>query len=115
MNSPSRAPNFTGTWQFTADSVFNLTFTGSDALQQSGNSLTGQIALSGSPCATSASLDGAATGTNVTFQLHLNGQAVNFTGKADAAFSSASGSYTAPSGGCLNGDRGTWTATKVSS
>ena len=116
MNSSSGSANFTGTWQFTGDSTaFVLTFTGNGSLQQSGNSVTGQLSLSGSPCATSAALNGRANGTGLTFQLQEGNQAVSFTGTADSSFSSASGNYTAPAGGCLNGDMGTWTATKVSS
>ena len=116
MNAPSGSANFTGTWQFTGTSTsFGLTFTGNGSLQQSGNSVTGQLTLSGSPCATTAALSGTANGTAFTFQLQEGSQPVSFAGNADSSFSSASGNYTAPSGGCLNGDVGTWTATRVSS
>lgn len=40
---------------------------------------------------------------------------VSFTGTAAANGSSAFGTHRAPSGGCTNGDFGTWTGTRVSS
>jgi hypothetical protein len=110
-NSPSSSPTLTGAWQFTATSTaFGLVVTGDGTLQQSGTSVTGEVTLSGTPCATDAALSGSVSGTAVTFQLQENGQPVNFTGTTNAGFNSMSGSYTAPSGGCTNGDFGTWSA-----
>ena len=115
MNSVSGS-NFAGKWQFNGKSTtFGVTVTGSGTLAQNGNALTGQLSLSGSPCAGTAALTGTAAGMGVMFQLQEGGQAVSFTGKADSSFSSMSGTYTAPSGGCADGDVGTWTATRVSS
>ena len=105
--------SLTGNWQLTAHStVFGLTVTGSGALSQLGNSVAGQVSLSGTPCATTAAVSGSVSGTTVTLQLQEGSQAVNFTGAANSGFTSISGSYTAPSGGCTNGDSGTWSATK---
>lgn len=102
-----------GTWQFIAvSSLYPITTTGAGTLQQTGNSVTGQLTLSGTPCATTAALSGTINGTNLTFQLNENGQFVNFTGTANANFTSASGTYSAPQGGCTSGDFGTWSATK---
>jgi len=111
----SSSPTLSGTWQLTAVSTtFVLTVTGNGTIQQNGSSVTGQLTLSGTPCATTAALSGNISGTTVTLQLQENGQAVNLTGTANANFSSLSGNYTAPSGGCTNGDSGTWSATKTS-
>jgi hypothetical protein len=114
-SSNSSSPSLSGVWQFTAhSSASGSTFTGSGTLQQSGSSVSGSITLSGSPCATSATLSGGISGTTVTFQLELGDQPVNFTGTANSGLTSLSGNYTAPSGGCTNGDYGTWSATKTS-
>jgi len=104
--------SLTGTWQITGKSTaFGLTFTGTGTVQQTGSSVTGQITLSGSPCASTAALSGSISGTTVTVQLLEGSQTVNFTGAANSGLTSISGTYTAPSGGCTNGDYGTWTAT----
>ena len=104
--------SLTGTWQITGKSTaFGLTFTGTGTVQQTGSSVTGQITLSGSPCASTAALSGGISGTTVTVQLLEGSQTVNFTGTANSGLTSISGTYTAPSGGCTNGDYGTWTAT----
>jgi hypothetical protein len=110
----SSSGSLSGNWQFTAhSSASGETFTGSAPIQQSGSSITGTVTLSGSPCATSATLSGSISGTTVTFQLELGDQPVNFTGTANSNLTSMSGNYTAPSGGCTNGDYGTWSATKT--
>lgn len=67
----------------------------------------------GTPCARAAALTGAVNGTTFNFQLQEGSQAVSFTGTVASNGASAAGSYTAPSGGCTNGDAGTWTASKV--
>jgi hypothetical protein len=109
------SPSFTGTWQFTGDSsVAALHFTGTGKLQQNGSSVTGNIdPLSGTPCATSAALNGTVSGTNLAFQINENGQITNLTGMINQQFTSASGTYAAPFGGCTNGDQGTWSGTKM--
>ena len=107
--------NLTGTWQFTSDSsVFAIHSTGTAKLQQSGSSVSGELnPLSGTPCATSAALSGTISGTSLMLQINENGQIVNLTGNVNQQFTSASGTYTAPSGGCTNGDSGTWSTTKM--
>jgi hypothetical protein len=102
-----------GNWQMTANSqASGSTFTGIGPIQQNGNSISGTMSLSGSPCATSAALSGSISGTTLTLQLNLSGQQVNLTGTVNSADTSISGNYAAPSGGCTNGDFGTWSATK---
>jgi len=107
--------NLSGDWQITGHStLFDFADTGSATIQQSGSSVTGTVTLSGTPCASTATLSGSISGTAVTVQIEEGDQPVNFTGTANAAGTSMSGNYTAPSGGCTNGDYGTWSATKTS-
>ena len=114
-NSSTAVINLSGDWQITGHStLFDFTDTGSATLQQSGNSVTGTVTLSGTPCATSGTVSGSISGTTLIFQIEEGTQPVNFTGTVNSAGTSASGSYTAPSGGCTNGDYGTWSATKTS-
>jgi hypothetical protein len=113
-NNSGSPRSLAGDWQFTGHSTpFDITDTGSVILQQSGNTFSGIVTLSGTPCATEAALSGSISGTTVTFQLVEGDQAVNFTGTSNSAGTSMSGSYTAPSGGCTNGDYGTWSGTKT--
>lgn len=110
----SSHPNMTGNWTFVVTSTaFGGSGTGVVALTQSGSSISGTLNFSGgTPCAASPSLTGTVSGTNLSLQLNENGQTVSLTGTANSSFSAASGDYTAPAGGCTNGDFGTWTATK---
>ena len=106
--------NLAGTWQFTFhSSTAGMTATGTVPLQQNGTTLSGQMTLSGAPCATTAVLTGAISGTRINFQLQEGTQPVNFTGSIAASGNSASGTYASPSGGCTNGDTGTWSASKI--
>lgn len=109
----SAVPNLTGNWEFTSNSTpFAYDVTGNVSLQQSGNVLSGQTTLSGTPCASAASLTGLASGTQFAIQLNENGQAVNLVGTVDSSGTAASGNYNAAQSGCTNGDYGTWTAKK---
>jgi len=108
--------NLTGNWTISAQStVFNgLVVSGTGTLQQSGSNVSGNFTLSGTPCATAVALSGTLNGTTFTFQLaEGSAQTVNFTGTVATNGTSASGTYTAPSGGCTNGDTGNWSATKM--
>ncbi len=105
--------NLSGTWQFVIHSNSGTTATGSGTLVQNGTSLSGQLALSGAPCATTAAFTGEISGTTLHFQLQEGSQAVLFSGSVSVNGTSGSGNYAAPSGGCTNGDMGTWTATKI--
>src|ERR1017187_9435578 len=102
--------NMTGSWQFSARSlVFGLTFSVTGAITQTGSSVSGQLTINGSPCATSATLSGTVSSTEtLTMNLHENGQVVVFLGSLSSDGNSASGTYSGPSGGCTNGDTGTW-------
>src|SRR6516164_2428017 len=79
--SSSAPVNLAGNWQFTGQStVFvDLNFVGTAALQQTGSSISGNLSLSGSPCATTAALSGSLSGTSVSFQIEEGNQANQFT------------------------------------
>lgn len=106
--------NLAGTWQIYAESMlYNFSYSGTAALQQNGNSVTGTINFSGTPCATTATVSGTLSGTSVSFQVMEGSQAVSLTGTVSYG-TSMIGTYTAPSGGCTDGDYGTWSASKTS-
>ena len=68
--------NMSGTWQFVIHSKSGTTATATGALVQNGSSLSGQLTLSGAPCAASAAFTGAISGTTLNFQLQEGTQAV---------------------------------------
>jgi hypothetical protein len=113
--NPSPNPAMTGTW------LFVLTPTGSASeviqatadLTQLGNQVIGQVSLSenAAACGTTASMTGTVKGNTLTLQLAQLQSAIDFTGTANLAFTSASGTYTATAGSCLqNGGSGSWSA-----
>jgi uncharacterized protein (TIGR03437 family) len=104
---------FTGYWSFTAKSrVYGFQSGASGQLTQSGNTISGQLILNGTPCATSAAVSGTVSGNSLSMNLDENGQIVLFSGSVSSDGNSASGTYTAPPGGCTNGDSGTWVGTR---
>jgi uncharacterized protein (TIGR03437 family) len=104
---------FTGYWTFTAQSsVYGFQSGASGQLTQNGNNISGQLSLSGTPCATSAAVSGTVSGSSLSMSLNENGQLVSFSGSVSSDGNSASGTYVAPSGGCTNGDSGTWAGTR---
>ena len=106
--------NVAGTWQITAkSSVFSITSLVSGVITQFGTNLSGQLTISGSPCATSAPMSGTLSGTGLSIQLNESGQTVTLSGTASGDGSSAGGTYNAPAGGCTNGDSGTWTGIRL--
>jgi hypothetical protein len=113
--NPSPNPAMTGTW------LFALTSSGSPSeviqatanLTQLGNTIIGQVTLSGNgaSCGTTASMSGTVKGNNLTLQLVQLQSTIEFTGTANLAFTSASGTYTATAGPCLqDGGGGSWSA-----
>jgi uncharacterized protein (TIGR03437 family) len=102
--------NVAGNWQITArSSVFRISFSVTGQITQIGTNVSGQLAVSGTPCATSVALSGTVSNTGVmTMNLNENGQVVAFSGTLSGDGNSATGTYTAPVGGCTNGDKGTW-------
>lgn len=101
-----------GSWNFelTSSAIGGASYTGSVKLNQVGNTVKGTVTLTHAPCATSASLVGTVNGSAVSFQITEGSQAVTLIGTINSVFSSMSGTYTAPPGGCLNGDYGSWAA-----
>jgi hypothetical protein len=107
--------NVAGNWQFTAAStVFDLTTIATGQVNQNGSSLSGNLDLSGTPCADTANFTGTISGTNLRGALDENGQNVTMMGMVSPDGNSGSGTYTTPAGGCTNGDQGTLTGQRLS-
>jgi uncharacterized protein (TIGR03437 family) len=105
----AQTTGFTGYWTFAAQStVFGFQSGASGQLTQNGSSISGQLSLSGTPCGNSAVVSGTVSGSSLSMTLNENGQLVTFSGSVSTDGNSASGTYVAPTGGCTNGDRGTW-------
>ena len=101
-----------GNWRFFVNSdgfVGSSVATG--ALAQSGTTVTGTLTFT-SGCIATAQLTGTVSQNSVNFKLSEPDQLASFTGTLTAKFLSASGSWTAPQGGCPEGTSGTWLATK---
>lgn len=109
ITGDSQTIEMAGDWHFSANSTaFGLYFLAAGPITQSGNNLTGQLSISYSPCATLVSFTGTLTGYVLKMNLNESGQTVTFSGLVSADGNSASGTYSAPAGGCTNGDYGTW-------
>jgi hypothetical protein len=108
------APNITGNWTFIATSTAfpGIVTTGTGQITQTGTAIAATLILTGSPCSSSGPLTGTVVGTSLNASLSENGQDVVFLGTVAGNGSSASGTYTAPSGGCTNGDKGNWTGSR---
>jgi len=113
--NPSPNPEMTGTW------LFALTPTGSTSeviqatanFTQLDNQLTGQVALTanGAACG-NASVTGTVKGNALAIQIAQEQSIVDFTGTANQAFTSASGTYSTTTWPCFaGGSTGSWTAT----
>lgn len=107
--------NLAGYWQ--ASTISNLGYNTflSGTLAQTGSQLSGTMSISGSPCATSGTLSGTVSGSTVTMSLTEGAQSVSLNGTASQNGNSITGTYQAPSGGCTNGDSGTFSATRSTS
>jgi len=113
--NPSPNPAMTGTWLFTltpTDSPTNVV-QATATLTQLGNNITGQVTLTGnaSSCGNTATMTGTVQGNVLALQLTQSLSALTFTGQANTAFTSASGTYSATTGPCLqNAGPGNWSA-----
>jgi len=107
--------NLAGNWEASTDSVLGFSTFLSGTFTQTGNQISGTMSISGSPCAVSGILSGTVTGTSVTLTLIEGLQSVSLIGTAAPDGNSITGTYQAPAGGCLNGDSGTFTATRITS
>jgi hypothetical protein len=114
-NSSITPVNMAGNWQFTFNSTkFAGSGNGSGQINQSGSSISGTLSLSGTPCAETAAFSGALNGTSLSATLNESGQNVSLTGTVTTDGNSGNGAYSTPSGGCTNGDAGTWSGSRVS-
>jgi outer membrane biogenesis lipoprotein LolB len=112
-NNSSSGPNLTGSWQFTVTSSANgNTYNGSASITQSSTSVSGTVTFSNDPCATAAPLAGSISGTSLSLQVTEGTQVVDLTGTVNSGSTAMSGTYSAPSGGCTEGDFGSWAASK---
>ena len=104
-----------GNWQITTQSQSGSSGGAAVAIQQdlTNGSITGSASSIQPPCAASATLSGNIKNNNITLVLNENGQVVNFTGSTTATGTLA-GTYSAATGGCTNGDSGTWSANRTS-
>lgn len=111
-NGTPPSPTVNGAWEFTLTSsaLPGTSYEGIANLTQNGSSVTGMVNFDNNPCLMRAALTGKIVGTTVTFQITESGQAVTMNGAVGSTFRSMSGSYTAPAGGCVNGDSGSWAA-----
>jgi len=101
-----------GTWnlELTSSATDGTSYTGSAKLGQVGNAVTGTVTFTHAPCATSGSVSGTVDGSNVSFRITEGSQEITLIGTINTVYSSMSGTYAAPPGGCLNGDYGSWAA-----
>lgn len=110
--------NMTGTWVFTMTPTDFSTdmIQATVPLTQAGNSVDGQVTLTpgaGTSCGTGGVMSGMATGNALSLQLTQSQSSLTLTGAANMGFTSASGTYTATAGQCLqNGGTGSWAAIK---
>lgn len=114
-NSNTTAVSIAGNWQITVSSTkFDSSGTASGQINQTGSSVSGTLSLSGTPCAQTAAFSGTLNGTSLNATLNESGQNVSLTGTVTTDGNSGNGAYTTPSGGCTNGDAGTWSGSRVS-
>ncbi len=79
--SNSSSPiSMAGNWQFTAKSSFGPTASAVGNIAQSGQNLSGQFTLSGTPCASAASMAGTISGNSLNIGLNEDNQIVSFVG-----------------------------------
>jgi uncharacterized protein (TIGR03437 family) len=116
-NCPAGTINMAGSWQLTANSsTFGLRFEADGQIIQMGNSLSGQFTTLTSPCVSHppATFTGTLSGDAVILNVTEGEQVVFFSGTVSPDGNSATGTYSAPSGGCTNADKGTWSGIRVS-
>jgi hypothetical protein len=111
----SSSHSLSGPWQFslTSSAFPGNAYTGTTTLNQSASGISGTVAFANNPCASVALITGLISGSNVNLQITEGDQVVTLNGTVNSAFSSMSGTYTTTTGGCTNGDSGTWTASAI--
>ncbi|MGA8154293.1 MAG: hypothetical protein WB952_25330 [Terriglobales bacterium] len=113
--NPSPNPALSGTWAFTLTPIDSPSepIQATAVLTQLGDNVTGQVTLTGSnsSCGSTATMTGTVKGNALALQLTQSQSALSFTGQANVAFTSASGTYSATTGTCLqNVGPGNWSA-----
>ena len=108
--TPITPTNIAGNWKVSTTST---AFPGqhdsaAGFLVQKGNNVSGTMLIGSLRCASDAAFTGTITGTAFTATMNESGQIVTLTGTATTDGNSISGSYSAPAGGCTNGDMGTF-------
>jgi uncharacterized protein (TIGR03437 family) len=104
----------TGNWRIVATSSrYGIVSVSTGLITQNGDYLSGTLAMSGTPCATSSTLNGTLVGISLNMNLYEAGQRVTLTGMLAEDGNSANGTYFSPSGGCTQGDFGIWFGTKT--
>jgi hypothetical protein len=113
-SAPTVQINMAGNWSISTTSAkFGIQRSLTGTIAQNGSTIFGSLNISGSPCAQVGSLSGSLNANMITASLIMNGQSVTLTGTVTADANSASGSYSAPVGGCTNGETGTWFGTRA--
>lgn len=130
FGNPRELPGLSGTWNFTATSqTMSQQFQGTASIYQANYAVQGTVNLLFDYCAPSATVSGTLVPTqpfdsasltsyavDLVLQENVTGDAapqeVDLTGSASADGSQMSGTYTAPAGGCTDGDIGVWSAHK---
>jgi hypothetical protein len=113
--------NIAGNWTLVTASSnpANSSATITGAISQNGAAISGSLNISGSPCAKTGSIAGTTNATSVTATLNevesAATQAMSLNGTVASDGNSANGTYSAASGGCTNGDTGTWVGTRSGS
>jgi hypothetical protein len=111
----AQTPNVSGNWQITArSSIYKIQTSSAGQITQTGTSVYAQFNITGSPCSSFGAGNGTITGLQFNLTLNEAYQLVQFSGVTSSDGSSASGTYSAPLTGCTNGDRGTWSGTRIS-
>ena len=106
--------NIAGTWRLTVRSTYGPVGTVTGTITQNGNNIAAQFNISGSPCATSATATGTLSGTSMSMSVtQNNGEIFTMTATVTSDGNSAVGNYRGPSGGCTQGDFGTWTGDRM--
>src|SRR4029077_14802187 len=109
----STPTNIAGNWNISTTSTKFLNQTAlSGAIVQNGSNISGSLNISGSPCALVGGVTGTVNARSITASLNEDGQLLILAGIVSADGNSASGIYTAPAGGCTNGDAGTWSGSR---
>jgi hypothetical protein len=102
------AGTWNGVWRSTsspgATGTFQMTFA------QAGQSLSGPIEITGTPCITSGTITGTLSGTRITFGAVKGQNTVSYDGTWSGNV--MSGTYSAPSAACGNGT-GNWQAART--